>query len=123
MRKLKVINTERDYRRALKTIESLWDARPGTEAHDTLEVLALLVDDYERRTFPMEEPDPIEAIRFPMEQAELEPRDLVPLLGSRSRVSEVLNRKRSLTVPMIRRLYGELHTPMEALIPREAGSR
>ncbi|HEY0882414.1 MAG TPA: transcriptional regulator, partial [Archangium sp.] len=89
-----------------------------TPEHDALEVLALLVDDYERRTFPMEDPDPVEAIRFRLEQAGMGPRDLVPILGSRSRVSEVLNHKRGLTVAMVRRLYDQLQIPMEALIPR-----
>jgi len=91
--KLKVITSEREYRKALKTIEGLWEARPDSEVHDTLEVLALLVDDYEKRTFPMEEPDPVAAIRFRLEQAQMEPKDLVPSLGSRSRVSEVLNHR------------------------------
>src|SRR5687767_12533434 len=107
--KLKIITGEKEYRRALKTIETLWDAQPGTAAHDSLEVLALLVEDYERRTFPMEEPDPVAAIRFRMEQAGMEPKDLIPILGSRSRVSEILNHKRGLTVEMIRRLFDELH--------------
>jgi HTH-type transcriptional regulator/antitoxin HigA len=114
---LKVIGSRKAYKQALRSIESLWDAKPGTEAHDALEVLALLVEDYEKRTFPMENPDPVAAIRFRLDQAGLEPRDLVPILGSRSRVSEILNRKRSLTLEMIRRLFDELHIPMEALIP------
>jgi len=116
--KLKVINSQNAYRVALKTIERLFDSKPGTPEHDALEVLALLVDDYERRTFPMEDPDPVEAIRFRLEQAGMEPSDLVPILGSRSRVSEVLNHKRGLTVAMVRRLYDQLQIPMEALIPR-----
>jgi len=116
--KLKVITSEREYRQSVRAIEALWDAKPGSEAHDSLEVLALLVDDYEKRTFPMEEPDPVAAIRFRLEQAGLEPRDLVSILGSRSRVSEILNRKRGLTLEMVRRLFDELHIPMEALIPR-----
>lgn len=116
--KLKVITSERDYRLSVKAIEDLWDAKPGSEAHDSLEVLALLVDDYEKRTFPMVEPDPVTAIRFRLEQAGLEPRDLVSILGSRSRVSEIMNRKRGLTLEMIRKLFDELHIPMEALIPR-----
>ncbi len=121
--KLKVINSEKEYRKALKAIESLFEAKPGSAAHDALEVLALLVDDYERRTFPMEEPDPIAAIRFRLEQAGMKPKDLVPILGSRSRVSEILNHKRSLTVDMVRRLFDELHIPMEALIPRKVEAR
>lgn len=121
--RLKVINSKKEYRKALKTIERLFDAKPGSEEHDALEVLALLVDDYERRTFPIEEPDPVAAIRFRLEQAGMEPKDLVPILGSRSRVSEILNHKRSLTVEMVRRLFDELHIPMEALIPRTAEAR
>ena len=116
--KLKVITSERDYRLSVKAIEDLWDAKPGSEAHDSLEVLALLVDDYEKRTFPMEEPDPVAAIRFRLDQAGLQPKDLVSILGSRSRVSEIMNRKRGLTLEMIRKLFDELHIPMEALIPR-----
>ncbi|MCA2978919.1 MAG: transcriptional regulator [Myxococcaceae bacterium] len=121
--KLKVITSEKSYRLALKAIEELWDAKPGSEAHDSLEVLALLVDDYERRTFPMEDPDPVAAIRFRLEQAGMEQKDLVAILGSRSRVSEIMNHKRSLTVAMSRRLFDELHIPMEALIPRHAEAR
>ncbi|HVE85329.1 MAG TPA: transcriptional regulator [Myxococcales bacterium] len=118
--RLKVINADLEYRRALASIEELWDAKPGTEEHDALEVLALLVEDYERRTFPMEEPDPVEAIRFRLEQAGKEPRDLVPILGSRSRVSEVMNHKRSLSLQMIRRLHDALQIPFEALIPADS---
>jgi len=121
--RLKVINTAREYRRALATIEELWDAKVGTEAHDALEVLALLVEDYEKRTFPLEEPDPVEAIRFRLEQAGKEPKDLVPILGSRSRVSEILNRKRSLSLSMIRKLHDALRIPFEALIPADSGAR
>lgn len=120
MPKLKVITGQKEYQRALKAVEELWDARPGSEAHDALEVLAVLLEDYEKRTFPMEEPDPIAAIRFRLEQAGMEQKDLVSILGSRSRVSEVMSRKRGLTVEMIRRLFDELHIPMEALIPRQA---
>ena len=69
--KLKVITSAKDYRLAVKTIEDLWDARPGSEAHDSLEVLAMLIDDYEKRTFPIEEPDPVAAIRFRLDRAGL----------------------------------------------------
>jgi HTH-type transcriptional regulator/antitoxin HigA len=118
--KLKVITNEKDHRLALKAIE---DAKPGSEAHDTLEVLALLVEDYEKRTFPMETPDPVAAIRFRLEQAGMAQKDLVSILGSRSRVSEIMSHKRVLTVGMIRRLFDELHIPMEALIPRQTEAR
>ena len=116
--KLKVITSDKEHRRALKIIEELWDAKPGTEAHDSLGVLAVLIEDYEKRAFPMEEPDPVAAIRFRLEQSGMEQKDLVPILGSRSRVSEIMNHKRGLTVEMIRKLFDELHIPMEALIPR-----
>ncbi len=115
--KLKIINSEKDHKRALAAIEQLWESKPGTETHDALDVLALLVEDYEKRTFPMEEPDPVAAIRFRLEQMGKEQKDLVPILGSRGRVSEVLNRKRPLSLAMIRRLHDELHIPFEALIP------
>ena len=120
MPKLKVITGQKEYQRALKAVDALWDAKPGSAAHDALEVLALLLEDYEKRKFPMEEPDPVAAIRFRLEQAGMEQKDLVSILGSRSRVSEVMSRKRGLTVEMIRRLFDELHIPMEALIPRQA---
>lgn len=121
--RLKVITSNKEYRAAVQAIEELWDAKPGSRAHDELEVLALLTDDYERRSFPMAEPDPVAAIRFRMEQAGMEPKDLIPLLGSKSRVSEVLNGKRGLTTEMVRRLFDVLHIPMEALIPRTDGAR
>jgi HTH-type transcriptional regulator/antitoxin HigA len=118
MPKLRIINSQKDYQQALASIESLWDARRGSEAYEALSVLALLVEDYERRTFPLDEPDPVEAIRFRLDQLGKEPKDLVPILGSRSRVSEVMNGKRSLSLPMIRRLHESLQIPLEALIPK-----
>lgn len=121
--KLKVINNAREHRQALTTIEKLWAAKPGTEEHDALEVLALLVEDYEERTFRIEEPDPVEAIRFRLEQLGKEPKDLVPILGSRSRVSEVMSRKRRLSLPMIRKLHDALQIPFEALIPADSNAR
>lgn len=121
--KLKVIHSEKDYRQALATIEAFWDSEEGSQEHDWLELLALLVEDYEKRTFPMEDPDPVEAIRFRLEQTGKRPADLVPILGSRSRVSEILNRKRGLTLPMIRRLHDALQIPFEALIPEDTAAR
>ena len=115
--KLKIINSEKEHKRALAAIEKLWESKPGSEEHDVLEVLSLLVEDYEKRTVRMEDPDPVEAIRFRLEQMGKEQKDLVPILGSRSRVSEVLSRKRRLSLLMIRRLHDELHIPFEALIP------
>jgi HTH-type transcriptional regulator/antitoxin HigA len=117
MRKLKVVKTKRDYEEALAAIESLWDARPGSSEHDALEVLSILVERYEEEVFPMADPDPVEAIRFRLEQTGKESKDLIPVLGSRVRVSEVLRRKRRLSLAMIRRLHDELHIPFESLIP------
>jgi HTH-type transcriptional regulator/antitoxin HigA len=112
----KLIKNERDYRRALKRAGELMDARPGTSQGDELELLAALVELYEDQHAPLPPPDPIEAIRFRMEQAGMEPKDLVPYLGSRSRVSEVLNRRRPLTLQMIRRLHQGLGIPAVALL-------
>jgi len=121
--KLKVIKTDREHRAALKSIEENWDARPGTAEFQAIEVLVVLVEDYERRRFPLEDPDPVAAIRFRMEQGELTQADLVPIMGSRSRVSEVLSGKRRLTLEMVRRLFDELHIPLEVLLPAARDGR
>ncbi|KKK82277.1 hypothetical protein LCGC14_2804990, partial [marine sediment metagenome] len=115
---LKVIKTESDYDVALARIEELIDRDPDqdTPEADELEVLSLLVEQYESRNFPSSLPDPIEAIKFRMEQQNLTQRNLVPLIGSRSKVSEVLSGKRSLTLSMIRSLHSELGIPASALL-------
>jgi HTH-type transcriptional regulator / antitoxin HigA len=113
---IRPIKTERDYRKALKTIDRLMDARPNTPEGDVLDILATLAERWEEEHFPIEAPDPIAAIRFAMEQQGLSRRDLEPLIGSRARVAEVLNRKRSLTLPMIRKLHSALGIPAEVLI-------
>jgi HTH-type transcriptional regulator/antitoxin HigA len=95
-------------------------AKPGTDDGDELDVLATLVDAYEREHFPIESADPIAAIKFRMEQLGLERKDLEPLIGSRARVSEVLNKRRGLSLKMIRTLHAELDIPLEALIGRES---
>jgi len=95
---LRPIRNEADYREAIEESERLWDARPGTPERDRLEVLAMLVDVYEREKFPIGPPDPIEAIKFRMEQAGLTRNDLLPIFGSSGRVSEVLTGKRALTM-------------------------
>jgi HTH-type transcriptional regulator/antitoxin HigA len=118
--RLKVIRTKRDYEAALAAIEDLWGSRPGTEAHDLLEVLGVLTERYEEEAFPMSDPDPVEAIRFRLEQSGLEPKDLAPVLGSRARVSEILRHKRPLSLAMIRRLHDKLKIPLESLIPAAA---
>jgi HTH-type transcriptional regulator/antitoxin HigA len=114
--KTKLIKTQREYRTALRRAEELMDARPGTAEGDELELLAALIEIYEEEHFPIPPPNPIEAIRFRMEQQNLKPQDLIPFLGSRSRVSEVLNGKRPLTLTMIRRLHSGLGIPAEALL-------
>ena len=110
------IKTQRDYRRVLKEIEGLMRARRNTPEGDRLDVLVTLVEAWERKRFPLDLPDAIEAIRYHMEQSGLEPSDLIPFIGSRNRVQEVLNRKRPLTLKMIRRLHEALGIPAESLI-------
>jgi len=110
------VKTKRDYRRALKEIEGLMNAKRGTPKGDRLDVLVTLVEAWESRHHPIGLPDPIEAIRYHMEQQGLEPKDLVPCIGSRNRVYEVLNRKRQLTLKMVWRLHKGLGIPAESLI-------
>jgi HTH-type transcriptional regulator/antitoxin HigA len=113
---IKPIRTKADHRAALKEIETLMAARPGTPEGERLDVLATLVEAWERIHYPMELPDPIEAIKFRMEQSGLTAKDLVPMIGQINRVYEVLNRRRALTLPMIRRLHKDLGIPAESLI-------
>ncbi len=118
MKNLKPIRTEADYEAALVVIERLWGARAGTPAGDRLDILATLVDAYENEHYPMDPPDPIEAIKFRMEQQGLHRKDLAGILGSRTRVAEVLNRRRGLSINMIRRLHEKLGISVEVLIHR-----
>lgn len=113
---IKPIKNERDYRRTLNEIERLMDARANTPDGDRLDVLVTLVDAWEEKHWPIDLPDPVEAILFAMEQRGLSRRDLEPFIGSRARVAEVLNHKRPLTLPMIRRLHQGLGIPAELLI-------
>jgi HTH-type transcriptional regulator/antitoxin HigA len=110
------IKTKRDYRRALKEIEGLMDAKRGTPEGDRLDVLVALVEAWEAKHYPIDLPDPVEAIKYHMEQRGLAPRDLVRYIGSRNRVYEVLNRKRPLTLRMVWRLHKGLGIPAESLI-------
>ncbi|WP_029010568.1 helix-turn-helix domain-containing protein [Azospirillum halopraeferens] len=110
------IKTEADFRTALAEIERLWDAEPDTPDGDRLDILMTLVEAYERRHHPMPPADPIAAIEFMMEQRGMTRADLEPIIGSSGRVSEVLNRRRALSVSMIRRLSEALHIPAEILI-------
>ena len=116
MKNLKPIRTEADYQAALVVIERLWGARAGTSEGDRLDILATLVDAYENEHHPMDPPDPIEAIKFRMEQQALNRKDLAEILGSRTRVVEVLNRRRGLSINMIRRLHEKLGISLEVLI-------
>jgi HTH-type transcriptional regulator/antitoxin HigA len=114
--KAKVIKTKAEYEAALGRIEKLMDAAPNTPQGDELDLLSLLVHDYEEKEFPIGKPDPVAAIRFRMEQQGLAPKDLVPLLGSRGRVSEVLSGRRGLSLKMIRALVVGLRIPAESLL-------
>lgn len=113
---LKPIRTKADYKSAMTEVERLWGAKSGTAKGDRLDVLVTLIETYEARHFPMDPPDPIEAIQFRMEQQGLSRKDLEPMIGSRARVAEVMNRKRSLSIDMIRRLHERLGISAEVLI-------
>jgi len=113
---LKPIRTKADYKAALAEVERLWGARSGTPKGDRLDVLATLIDVYETRHYPMDPPDPIDAIQFRMEQQGLTRKDLEPLIGTRARVAEVMTRKRNLSIDMIRRLHERLGISADVLI-------
>ena len=113
---IRPIKNENDYRNALLRIEELMDAELDTEAGAELDVFATLVDAYERNHFPIDTPDPVEAILFRMEQTGISRKELEQFLGSRSRVSEVLNRKRDLSITQIRKLHAGLNIPYENLL-------
>lgn len=113
---IKPIKTNTDYRATLKEIEALMMAAPDTPEGEKLDVLVMLVEAYERRHYPVDLPDPVEAIKFEMEQKGLTAKDLEPMIGKRNRVYEVLNRKRTLTLRMIWRLHQRLGIPAESLI-------
>ena len=118
--KIQPIRTEADYDKALANIERLWGAKQGTPNGDRLDVLLVLVEDYESKHHPIDPPDPIEAIKFRMEQMNLSRKDLEPMIGSRGRVTEVINRKRPLSLAMIRKLHEGLRIPLESLIQDSA---
>lgn len=114
--KLKPIKSEQDYETALERLEVIFDALPGTEESDELEILGMLIEKYEKEHYPMDLPDPIEAIKFRMEQMGYTQNDLAEMIGLKSRASEILNRKRKLSLEMIRTLTQKLHIPSEVLI-------
>lgn len=113
---LRPIRTQADYEHSLAEVERLWGSKSGTPDGDRLDVLVTLIDRYESEHFPIDAPDPVEAIKFRMEQQGLTRRDLETLIGSRSRVAEVLNRRRGLSLQMIRRIHDGLGIPAEILI-------
>jgi HTH-type transcriptional regulator/antitoxin HigA len=114
--KPKIIKTEADYQATLARIERIFDAKPGTAKGDELELLLLLVETYEDKKYPIDPPDPIAALRFRMEQNGLKSKDLIPYIGSKSKVSEVLSGRRPLSLTMIRKLVTGLHLPAEVAI-------
>ena len=116
MKDLRPLRSEADYEDALAEVEELWGAKAGTPQGERLDILATLIDVYETAHCPMKTPDPVEAIKFRMEQQGLTRKDLEKILGSRTRVSEVLNRRRGLSIEMIRKLHTELSIPADVLI-------
>lgn len=124
--KLKIIRNEEMYDEALAFVSSLMDAKPGSKQEEELELWSLLIEQYEKEHHPIEDPDPIEAIRFRMDQLGLHRKDLEPFIGQKSKVSEVLNRKRPLSLPMIRSLHSFLGIPAAVLVresPRIAAKK
>lgn len=113
---IKPIRTDTDYRASLKEVEALMMAEPNTPEGEKLDVLVTLIEAYERKYFPLDLPDPVEAIKFEMEQKGLTIKDLEPMIGKSNRVYEVLNRKRALSLRMIQKLHQELGIPAESLI-------
>lgn len=114
--KLKPIKTENDYYQALERLEQIFDSKPETKDGDELEILGILIENYENDFFPIDLPDPIDAIKFRMEQLNYTQNDLAEVIGLKSRASEILNKKRKLTLEMIRKLTEKLHIPTEVLI-------
>ena len=113
---IKPIKTKEDYQMSLKRLEVIFDAPVGTVESDEADILGLMIDEYERKHYPIESPDPIEAIKIRMEEMQLKQIDLIDAIGGKSRVSEILNRKRKLTVEMIRKLTPRLNLSPGLLI-------
>ena len=113
---IKLIKNEKDYKLALKRLEMIFDSAPQSKEGDEAEILSMLIENYEDRFYPIDAPDPIEAIKIRMEEMNLKQRDLIGVIGSKSRVSEVLNKKKRLTVDMIRKLEKELHLSASLLV-------
>lgn len=117
LNQMKLIKSEQDYENALAQMETLFHANPGTKEHDDAELLMALIEHYESKHFPILPPDPIDVIKFRMEQLQLKRKDLEKWIGTRARVSEILNGKRSLSLQMIKVLSKELGVPIGSLIP------
>ena len=113
---LKPIKTKKDYQQALDRLEIIFDAKRGTKEGDELEILGILIDQHENENFPIELPDPIEAIKFRMEQMGYSQNDLAKVVGLKSRASEILSKKRKLSLEMIRQLHEKLNIPTDVLI-------
>ena len=113
---IKVIKTEEDYNKALKRLEVVFDAPIDSPQGDEAELLTILIENYEEEHYPIEAPDPIEAIRFRMEQMNMNKKDLAEVIGYKSRVSEILNKKRKLSLNMIRQLHKKLRIPYDSLL-------
>jgi HTH-type transcriptional regulator/antitoxin HigA len=113
---IKPIRTKKDYEQALERLEVIFDAKKGTDKGDELEILGMLIENYENEKFPINFPDPVEAIKFRMEQLGYNQTDLANVVGLKSRASEILNRKRKLSLEMIRQLHDRLNIPTEVLI-------
>jgi HTH-type transcriptional regulator/antitoxin HigA len=113
---IRPIKTEQDYNNSIKRIEELWGSKKDTSEGDELDLLITLVESYEMKHYPIAPPDPVDAIKFRMEQMDMTKADLVKYIGSQSRVSEVLNRKRNLTLKMVKSLYRGLKIPAEILL-------
>jgi HTH-type transcriptional regulator / antitoxin HigA len=114
--KIKVLKTEEDYNLALKRLEVIFDAPSDSKEGDEAELLTILIENYEDEHYPIDSPDPIEAIKFRMEQMDMDNNDLANVIGYKSRVSEIFNHKRKLTLKMIRNLHEKLKIPYESLI-------
>jgi len=114
--KIKPIKNEKDYELALMRLDKIFDSLPGTKEGDELEILALVIEDYEDKNYPIDPPDPIEAIKFRMEQMGMKQADLAKIIGHKSRASEILNKKRKLTLSMIRKLNKKLNISTEVLV-------
>jgi len=113
---IKPIKSEKDYLKALKRLEDIFDSRPGTKEGDELDILAYLIERYENEYYPIEAADPVEAIKFRMEQLGYKQKDLESIIGHKGHISEILNRKRKLTLEMVRNLHEKLKIPLEALV-------